>query len=121
MPLVLPQDVHIFHIFTFWITINHVGFGAIDEEQITTIHNEQTNQYQITGLITAQTYQVEIAAFNHVGVGPFTDPVIFQTEVDRPRDSPRILRAEAISESEIKLTWIPPKPQYIGGLQVWTI
>ncbi len=96
-----------------------VGFGAIDVEQTTTIHNDQTTQYEITGLMTAQTYQVEIAAFNHVGVGPFSDPVIFQTEVERPRDSPRIMRAEAISESEIKLTWLPPKPQYImGGLQV---
>ena len=96
-----------------------LGLGAMGEEQTTTVNNEQTTQYEITGLMTAQTYQVEIAAFNNFGDGPFTDPVTFQTEVDRPRDPPRTLRAQAISESEVTLTWLPPTPQFIlGGLQV---
>uniref|UniRef100_A0A665U8J9 Sidekick cell adhesion molecule 1a n=1 Tax=Echeneis naucrates TaxID=173247 RepID=A0A665U8J9_ECHNA len=62
-------------------------------------------------------YQVQIQAFNSIGPGPWSTTVAARTAESAPSGSPRNVTAEAVSSTQILLTWAPlPQAQKNGVL-----
>ncbi|XP_014483007.1 PREDICTED: protein sidekick isoform X1 [Dinoponera quadriceps] len=89
------------------------------------ITNEAQRNYLITDLITWKDYEVQIAAYNDMGVGVFTDGLKIKTKEGVPEAPPTNVRAEAVNSTAVKVWWKPPNPQKINGinqgykLQAW--
>uniref|UniRef100_A0A182RPJ4 Protein sidekick n=1 Tax=Anopheles funestus TaxID=62324 RepID=A0A182RPJ4_ANOFN len=89
------------------------------------ITNEAQRNYLIQELITWKDYTIEIAAYNNMGVGNYTDGVKIKTKEGVPEAPPTNVRAEAINSTAIRIWWTPPNPQQINGinqgykLQAW--
>lgn len=81
--------------------------------------------FVLDDLITWQNYEIQIAAENDKGVGPFSSSIFVRTKEGKPDKGPRSVSAEAVSPNVIKINWNPPPPQHINGLnqgyrvQVW--
>eukprot|EP00090_Calanus_glacialis_P041134 TRINITY_DN7227_c0_g1_i2.p1 TRINITY_DN7227_c0_g1~~TRINITY_DN7227_c0_g1_i2.p1 ORF type:complete len:2186 (-),score=220.82 TRINITY_DN7227_c0_g1_i2:579-7136(-) len=81
--------------------------------------------YLITELITWKDYEVQIAAYNRKGVGTYTDTIKRKTREGVPEAAPTNIRAPAVGSTAVKVTWLPPDPQKINGinqgykLQAW--
>ncbi|KAK7791911.1 hypothetical protein R5R35_005428 [Gryllus longicercus] len=89
------------------------------------ITNEAQRNYLIQDLITWKDYTVQIAAYNNMGVGVFSDGVKIKTKEGVPEAPPTDVHAEAVNSTAIKVWWKPPDPQKINGinqgykLQAW--
>ncbi|XP_020295533.1 protein sidekick isoform X2 [Pseudomyrmex gracilis] len=102
-------------------------FGYNDSPwTVQNITNESQRNYLITDLITWKDYKIEIAAYNEIGVGVFTDPGLkIKTKEGVPEAPPINVRAEAINSTAVEVWWKPPNPQKINGinqgykLQAW--
>lgn len=80
------------------------------------ITNEAQRNYLIQELITWKDYVVQIAAYNNMGVGVFSDGIKIKTKEGVPEAPPTNIRAEARSSTAIEVSWKPPDPQKINGL-----
>lgn len=92
---------------------------------IQNITNEAQRNYLIQELITWKDYVVQIAAYNNMGVGVFTEGAKIKTKEGIPEAPPTNVRVKAINSTAIKVWWTPPNPQQINGinqgykLQAW--
>ncbi|XP_055298300.1 protein sidekick isoform X7 [Sitodiplosis mosellana] len=92
---------------------------------IQNITNEAQRNYLIQELITWKDYIVQIAAFNNMGVGVFTDGAKIKTKEGIPEAPPTNVRVKPLNSTAIKVWWTPPNPQQINGinqgykLQAW--
>lgn len=90
------------------------------------ITNEAQRNYLIQELITWKDYIVQIAAYNHMGVGRFTDGAKIKTKEGIPEAPPTAVRVQAINSTALRVWWRPPNPQQINGInqgykiQAWT-
>ena len=81
--------------------------------------------FVLEDLITWQNYEIQIAAENDKGVGPYSASIFVRTKEGKPDSGPRNVQAEASSPTVIKVNWNPPLPQHINGInqgykvQVW--
>lgn len=81
--------------------------------------------FVLDDLITWQNYEIQVAAENDKGVGPYSASIQVRTKEGRPDKGPRNVVAESVSSSVLKVTWNPPPPQHINGInqgykvQVW--
>ncbi|XP_041766363.1 protein sidekick isoform X3 [Anopheles merus] len=89
------------------------------------ITNEAQRNYLIQELITWKDYVIEIAAYNNMGVGVYTDGAKIKTKEGVPEAPPTGVRVQAINSTAIRIWWTPPNPQQINGinqgykLQAW--
>lgn len=67
-------------------------------------------------LIVWQNYQIQVAAYNEMGVGVYSPSIFVRTKEGRPASQVRALEAEAVSSRSIRVTWMPPDPQLINGI-----
>ena len=86
-----------------------------------TLKHKNITNYLITtdllrGLIVWQEYEVSVAAYNAKGVGVYSSMVYVRTQEGHPTASPYNVTSHAESSTTIKLTWMPPDPQYINGI-----
>ena len=72
--------------------------------------------FLLDDLITWQNYEIQIAAENDKGVGPFSSSIFVRTKEGKPDRGPINVVAEAISPTVIKIQWNPPSPQHINGI-----
>lgn len=72
--------------------------------------------YVLDGLIEWQKYEIQIAAENDKGVGPWSSSSFVRTKEGKPVKPPRNVRAEAISSTVGKISWTQPPQQYINGI-----
>lgn len=81
----------------------------------------------IQDLITWKDYVVQIAAYNNKGVGVFTEGARIKTKEGVPEAPPIIQQVKALNSTTIEITWKPPDPQKINGInqgykiQAWQI
>lgn len=81
--------------------------------------------YVLDDLIVWQNYEIQIAAENDRGAGPFSPSIVVRTKEGRPDRSPQEVFAEPLSSTVIKVNWNPPPPNRINGVnqgykvQVW--
>ncbi|XP_069695045.1 protein sidekick isoform X3 [Periplaneta americana] len=89
------------------------------------ITNEAQRNFLIKELITWKDYEIQIAAYNNMGVGVFSDGVKIKTKEGVPEAPPVNIRAEPINSTAVQVWWKPPDPQKINGinqgykLQAW--
>lgn len=72
--------------------------------------------YTLDDLIVWQKYEIQVAAENDKGAGPFSSSIFMRTKEGKPDKGPRSVSAEAISPTAIKINWTPPPPQDINGV-----
>jgi len=72
--------------------------------------------YVLDDLIAWQNYEIQIAAENDKGVGPFCSSIFVRTKEGKPDKGPRSVTAEAVSSTVVKINWNPPPPQRINGI-----
>lgn len=72
--------------------------------------------YVLDGLIEWQKYEIQIAAENDKGVGPWTPSSFVRTKEGKPVKPPRNVRAESTSATAVKISWTQPPQQYINGI-----
>ncbi|CAG7730812.1 unnamed protein product, partial [Allacma fusca] len=80
------------------------------------ITNEAQRNYLIEDLITWKDYEIQLAAYNHKGVGSFSQEIRVKTKEGRPGASPTNLRAVSINSTCAEAWWKPPDPQQINGI-----
>ncbi|TMW48206.1 hypothetical protein DOY81_006718 [Sarcophaga bullata] len=89
------------------------------------ITNEAQRNYLIQELITWKDYVVQIAAYNNMGVGVYTEGAKIKTKEGVPEAPPTNVKAQALNSTAISVSWTPPNPQQINGinqgykLQAW--
>lgn len=92
-------------------------FGYNDSPWTTrNITNEAQRNYLIQELITWKDYIVQIAAYNNMGVGVFTEGAKIKTKEGIPDAAPTNVRVEAINSTSVRVWWKPPNPQQINGI-----
>lgn len=72
--------------------------------------------FELKGLIVFQEYEIAVAAYNAKGVGVYSDTVRVRTQEGKPSQPPRDVSAAAVSPTEIRMSWLPPDPQHINGI-----
>lgn len=72
--------------------------------------------YELDGLIIFQEYEIGVAAYNQMGVGVYSDSVYVRTLEGRPTIPPSGVVASAVSSTSVQLSWMPPNPQHINGI-----
>ncbi|XP_044271077.1 protein sidekick isoform X2 [Tribolium madens] len=80
------------------------------------ITNEAQRNYLIQDLITWKDYIVQIAAYNNKGVGVFTEGARIKTKEGVPEAPPIIQKVVPLNSTTIQITWKPPDPQKINGI-----
>lgn len=70
----------------------------------------------IQELITWKDYIVQIAAYNNMGVGAYTDGAKIKTKEGIPEAAPTNVRVMAVNSTAAKVWWKPPNPQQINGI-----
>lgn len=80
------------------------------------ITNEAQRNYLIQDLITWKDYNIQIAAYNDKGVGVFSDSYTIKTKEGVPEAAPDSVRCEAYNSTAVMVTWTPPNPQKINGI-----
>jgi hypothetical protein len=81
--------------------------------------------FVLDDLITWQNYEIQVAAENDKGVGPYSSSIFVRTKEGKPDKGPRNVIADPISSTKIKITWNSPPPEHINGInqgyrvQVW--
>ncbi|KAH8387797.1 hypothetical protein KR093_009477, partial [Drosophila rubida] len=89
------------------------------------ITNEAQRNFLIQELITWKDYIVQIAAYNNMGVGVYTDGSKIKTKEGVPEAPPTGVRVHAVNSTAVQVSWTPPNPQQINGinqgykLQAW--
>lgn len=80
------------------------------------ITNAAQRNYLIQDLITWKDYVVQIAAYNDKGVGVFTEGAKIKTKEGVPEAPPVDVKAKAFNSTSIIVSWTPPDPQKINGI-----
>lgn len=80
------------------------------------ITNEAQRNYLIQELITWKDYLVQIAAYNHMGVGAFTEGAKIKTKEGVPEAAPTSVRVTPLNSTSLRVWWTPPNPQQINGI-----
>lgn len=81
--------------------------------------------FVLEDLIVWQNYEIQIAAENDRGVGPFSSSIVVRTKEGKPDRSPQEVFAESLNSSVIRVNWSPPPPNRINGInqgykiQIW--
>ncbi|XP_064623842.1 protein sidekick-2-like isoform X2 [Lineus longissimus] len=84
--------------------------------QYVQIQNPSVRMRELTGLIVFLEYEVEIAAYNDKGVGAYSNSIVVRTKEGSPTAAPRNVKATALNSTSIKVTFSPPDPQKINGI-----
>ncbi|XP_055601340.1 protein sidekick isoform X2 [Uranotaenia lowii] len=80
------------------------------------ITNEAQRNYLIQELITWKDYIVQIAAYNNMGVGVYTEGAKIKTKEGVPEAPPTNVRVKPVNSTAIRVWWKPPNPQQINGI-----
>ncbi|BFG02353.1 protein sidekick [Drosophila madeirensis] len=80
------------------------------------ITNEAQRNFLIQELITWKDYIVQIAAFNNMGVGVYTEGAKIKTKEGVPEAPPTNVKVTALNSTAAQITWKPPNPQQINGI-----
>lgn len=101
-------------------TIRHKLAGyASDTDWYTKVVSDAAHlTYILDDLIVWQNYEIQVAAENDKGVGPFSSSIVVRTKEGKPDKAPKAVSAEPLTSTSIKLSWLPPPPQHINGFNL---
>ncbi|PSN48897.1 Down syndrome cell adhesion molecule-like protein Dscam2 [Blattella germanica] len=81
-----------------------------------TVRGMSVNQFRLTDLRKFTRYDVTIAAFNGVGIGPQSAVVTATTQEGVPEAPPQTVACSPLSSQSVKVSWLPPPSNQHGGL-----
>lgn len=92
--------------------------SGYNESPWTTVEvpNEAQRNFLIQDLITWKDYIVQIAAYNNMGVGVYTESARIKTKEGIPEAAPTDVRVTVINSTAVVVSWKPPNPQQINGI-----
>ncbi len=76
------------------------------------------NTLELRSLIVFQEYEIGVAAYNQGGSGAYSSYVRVRTQEGRPTAPPTELNAAALNSTAVVLTWLPPDPQRLNGINL---
>lgn len=77
---------------------------------------QNQHNYLIGGLIIWKDYEIQVAAYNIKGVGVYSRSIRIKTKEGIPAAPPKEVEAIAVSSTTIKVSWKPPDPWMINGI-----
>ncbi|XP_047569359.1 protein sidekick-1 isoform X2 [Lutra lutra] len=80
------------------------------------IHDRLEREFTIEGLEEWTEYELQVQAFNAIGAGPWSKAVRGRTRESVPSAAPENVSAEAVSSTQILLTWASVPEQDQNGL-----
>jgi hypothetical protein len=84
------------------------------------IHRNITNagqlSYILDDLIVWKNYEIQVGAYNEVGVGVYSPSIYIRTKEGKPESAPSQVNAQAISSTSIQVGWKSPDPQLVNGI-----
>jgi protein sidekick len=80
------------------------------------ITNEAQRSYLIQDLITWKDYIIQIASYNNMGVGVYSEGIRVKTKESVPEEPPTDIKIRVVSSREVFIKWKPPSPQQINGI-----
>lgn len=72
--------------------------------------------YTLDDLIVWQNYEIQVAAVNDRGVGPYSSTILVKTKEGKPEEGPENVNAVSLSPESIKISWDPIPPQHLNGI-----
>ena len=66
-------------------------------------------------LIRDKNYEITVLPFNSQGLGPASRPVVVYVGEAVPTGAPRQVKAEAVSPTELRISWLPPEADSQNG------
>ncbi|XP_075215283.1 cell adhesion molecule Dscam2-like [Lycorma delicatula] len=95
----------------FQVSYNELGNPA----EIKTVRGNQIMGTTLTGLKQFTRYEVAVRAYNQVGPGPPSDPIIASTVEGVPEEPPQSIQCIPTSSQSLKIQWESPPPEYCNG------
>ncbi|RVE42005.1 hypothetical protein evm_013350 [Chilo suppressalis] len=93
------------------LTLDTVNNDRVDADGLRSL------SARLDGLRPAAAYSLRIAATNHVGQSPHSDPLLFTTLEEPPTASPQNVRVRPSSVGELHVSWsAPPQDGWNGEL-----
>lgn len=113
-PLPLEQRKGV--ILKYWVTLYGVITNTTDQ-----LETNETS-IEIPNLHPFYQYQLSVTAENSAGVGPISQPVLYQLPEARPSESLQNLSVSILSPSSVQLSWIlPPRESWNGVITNYTV
>lgn len=101
------------------------GYASDSDWYISDVQDAAHLTYLLDELIAWQTYEIQMAAENDKGIGPYSSSILARTKEGRPAKGPRAVTAEVLGSTKVIVFWRPPPAQYINGvnqgykIQLW--
>jgi protein sidekick len=120
-----PTESHNGQLMGYMVRYKLAGYAEHTQWYQHNVTNAAQLSYLLDDLIVWQNYQIQIAAYNEMGVGAYSQSIFVRTKEGRPASQVRQLSAEAINSTAIEVHWQSPDPQLINGinqgykLQAW--
>lgn len=80
------------------------------------ITNEAQRSFLLQDLITWKDYLIQVAAYNNMGVGVFSEGIRIKTKESAPEEPPSDIYATVLNSTAVFIVWRPPSPQQINGI-----
>uniref|UniRef100_A0A673T7G1 Sidekick cell adhesion molecule 1 n=1 Tax=Suricata suricatta TaxID=37032 RepID=A0A673T7G1_SURSU len=90
--------------------------GLQPQTLVQVIHDRLEREFTIEGLEEWTEYELQMQAFNAIGAGPWSEAVRGRTRESVPSAAPENVSAEAVSSTQILLTWASVPEQDQNGL-----
>uniref|UniRef100_A0A673G3M5 Protein sidekick-1-like n=1 Tax=Sinocyclocheilus rhinocerous TaxID=307959 RepID=A0A673G3M5_9TELE len=78
---------------------------GLGQPQMETVSERLSREAMVEGLEEWMEYELSIQAFNGIGPGPWSSPVLGKTKESVPSGAPENVSAEAMSSTSILVTW----------------
>ncbi|KAI1304647.1 Protein sidekick [Halotydeus destructor] len=72
--------------------------------------------YLLDDLIVWRNYEIQLAAYNVIGVGAYSPSIQVRTKEGSPDAPPSEVAAEALNSTALKVSWSAPDPQLVNGI-----
>ena len=112
-----PQESHNGYLLGYLVRYKLAGYA---DTQWYTINVTNAAQYSclLEDLIVWRNYEIQIAAYNDMGVGSYSQSIFIRTREGRPAAAPRDVEASALNSTSIVIKWNQTDPQLINGLNL---
>ncbi|XP_027197018.2 sidekick cell adhesion molecule [Dermatophagoides pteronyssinus] len=111
-----PPESHNGHLLGYIVRYKLAGYAEHTPWYTYNVTNAAQMSCLLEDLIVWQNYQIQVAAYNEMGIGLYSPSIYVRTKEGRPAAQVRALHAEAINSTSIRVQWSPPDPQLINGI-----
>lgn len=110
-----PNEGHNGHLLGYIIRYKLAGYteGIWNYRNVT---NPAQLSFLLDDLIVWRNYEVQVGAYNEIGVGAYSPSIQIRTREGQPAAAPANVHVEAVNSTAIKVSWNAPDPQLINGI-----